>query len=136
MKSIPTNTTLFFAVPRGGETISNTGYIKEADAFLAALNDDSGRVEYARDDRGFMQLEENGKAVYSGCSLKSDDDEARAEVMRECANYLSRNYSNFYVTTTEVKFGDAGKAESVDGSDDNETLDYYTSAANKGVWIS
>jgi len=58
MKTVPSNTTLFFAVPRNGDTITSTGYVKEVDAFLAAINDESGRVEFALDERGFMQLEE------------------------------------------------------------------------------
>ena len=86
-----------------------------------------------------MQLEENGKAVYSGCSLKQDDDEAKLEVMRECANYLSRNYSRFFVTTTEVKFGEAGQALAVDGNADAEadaeTLEFYTQVAQRGLWM-
>jgi hypothetical protein len=135
MKTIPSNTTIFFAVPRSGQIEMNTGYTKETDAFLAALNNDSGSVEYARDDRGFMHLEENGKSVYSGCSLKSDDEDAKAEVMRECGTYLSRSYSNHFVTVAEVKFGDAGKAESVDGSDDDDLLKFYTDAAKKGIRI-
>lgn len=137
MKQIPSNTAVFFAVPKGGETETNHGYLKEIDAWLAALNGEHARrIDFVRDERGFMQLEEAGQPVYSGCSLKEDDDAARMEVMAACSEYLSRSYSKYFVTTTKVVFDETGVATSVNGDTDADLCQFYTDAVARGIWTN